>query len=194
MVTSAPKVVNPNQKNVGDDIFDGLNLNQLIDDVNTILGVLAGGTLIGTRNSVNFIAGTDIQIDIADNPGSGRVDITITSLADGGGGGSTSTWTVKRFTDADATGVAWGDCIIMTITSGTDRTVPLPTVSGNGGKRIMVYRKGTGDGVVIIDGNGTQKVEEDDDYILVGNPSRVVLFADDDTGTSNDVVRVESQS
>ena len=38
------------------------------------------------RSRVNFIAGTDISLDVADDPTNDKIDVTITSTASGGGG------------------------------------------------------------------------------------------------------------
>ncbi len=54
---------------------------------NARVAVSNGGSLVGTRRGINFIAGTNISYTIADNSGSERVDVTIT----GGGGRYAST-------------------------------------------------------------------------------------------------------
>lgn len=48
--------------------------------------VAAGGTVAGVRPEINVIAGTNVTVTAADNPGAGRVDVTVN--ATGGGGGA----------------------------------------------------------------------------------------------------------
>lgn len=89
MTTTAYKLSNPLTRAAGQDWVDGTNWNQLIDDVNSILGVQSGGTLIGTRNKLNFIQGTNVTLTVADDAGNGRVNVTI--AASGGGGSGITT-------------------------------------------------------------------------------------------------------
>ena len=49
--------------------------------------VSVGGSLIGTRPDINLIAGTNMTVSGADNPGANRVDVTLSSSGGGGGGG-----------------------------------------------------------------------------------------------------------
>ena len=46
------------------------------------------GTKIGTRKEINFIPGSNVTLNVQDNPSSNRVDVTINSI---GGSGGTST-------------------------------------------------------------------------------------------------------
>lgn len=48
--------------------------------------ILKGGANIGTRPKINFIEGTNVTFDIADDPANDRVNITINSSGGGGGG------------------------------------------------------------------------------------------------------------
>lgn len=48
------------------------------------IGVQQAGSAIGTRSNINFIAGTNVTLNVTDNPGNGRVDVEI--IASGGGG------------------------------------------------------------------------------------------------------------
>ena len=43
------------------------------------------GNLIGTRPGINFVDGTDISLDVVDNPGLSRVDVTVNYTGTGGG-------------------------------------------------------------------------------------------------------------
>jgi hypothetical protein len=52
------------------------------------LAVRKAGSLIGTRRAVNLIEGTNISLTMADNPGTGAVDITVTAT----GGAGTPDW------------------------------------------------------------------------------------------------------
>lgn len=48
--------------------------------------VAADGTVAGVRPEVNFVSGSNVAIAAADNPGSGRIDVTIAASGSGGGG------------------------------------------------------------------------------------------------------------
>lgn len=90
MVTTSTKRLNPVAKQTGEDYTDDVDWNTLIDDVNTIVAIKKNsGSTVGTRNTLNFIEGTNITLTVADNSGSGRVDITI--AASGGAGGEANT-------------------------------------------------------------------------------------------------------
>lgn len=68
--------------------------------------VAADGTIAGVRPEINLISGTNVTVTAADNPTSGRVDVTIS--ASGGGGGTPSS-TVQAETSygiASSAGVA----------------------------------------------------------------------------------------
>jgi hypothetical protein len=56
-------------------------------DSNARVQVLSGGTVVGTRRGINFIAGDNITLSIADDSANERVNITI-SAAGGSGGGA----------------------------------------------------------------------------------------------------------
>jgi hypothetical protein len=43
------------------------------------LNILSGGTSIGVRPKLNFIAGSDTTVAVSDNPGQDRVDVTIST-------------------------------------------------------------------------------------------------------------------
>jgi hypothetical protein len=52
-------------------------------DANARVGVMNAGTLVGTRRRVNFIAGTNVTLNVTDDATNERVDVTIN--AQGGG-------------------------------------------------------------------------------------------------------------
>lgn len=54
------------------------------------IGVQANGTAVGTRPTLNVIAGANVTVTAADNPTSSRVDVTIAATGGGGGGAVTS--------------------------------------------------------------------------------------------------------
>lgn len=66
--------------------------------------VLNNGSSIGTRGAINFIPGSNISYTIADNSGSGRVDVTINGPAGGGTGGTVSSGSIGKLAVYAATG------------------------------------------------------------------------------------------
>jgi hypothetical protein len=52
-------------------------------DANARVGVMNAGTLVGTRRRVNFVAGTNVSLNIVDDETNEKVDVTIN--AQGGG-------------------------------------------------------------------------------------------------------------
>lgn len=56
-------------------------------DASHKLDIQKAGTLIGTRKAINLIEGSNVTLTVADNAGSDRVDVTVTSS--GGGGADT---------------------------------------------------------------------------------------------------------
>lgn len=46
--------------------------------------VSEAGILVGTRQQLNFIEGSNITLDVVDNPGANRVDVTVEATASGG--------------------------------------------------------------------------------------------------------------
>jgi hypothetical protein len=74
-----------------------------------------GGTLIGTRRTINFIAGSGISISASDDAANERVNITITNTGGGGGGGGSSEHNLldgSVHPDTAATTVARGMVIV----------------------------------------------------------------------------------
>jgi hypothetical protein len=55
-------------------------------DTNARVAVENNGTLVGTRRSLNFIAGSNVTLTITDDSANEEVDITIASTGGGGGG------------------------------------------------------------------------------------------------------------
>lgn len=72
------------------DLSTDRTLAVVADTLTERVRVSSSGTLAGTRQEVNFIASTNVNILVQDNPGSNRVDVTI-SATGGGGGGSCGT-------------------------------------------------------------------------------------------------------
>jgi len=66
------------------------------------------GSSIGVRPAINFIAGSNISYTIADNPGSGRVDVTINGPAGGGTGGSVNSGASGKLAYYASTGTTVG--------------------------------------------------------------------------------------
>jgi len=52
-------------------------------DANARVGVMNAGTLVGTRRRVNFVAGANVSLNVADDATNEKVDVTIS--AQGGG-------------------------------------------------------------------------------------------------------------
>ena len=50
-------------------------------DANARVGVMNSGTLVGTRRRVNFIAGTNVTINVADDATNEKVDVTINAAS-----------------------------------------------------------------------------------------------------------------
>ena len=55
-------------------------------DTNARVAVEKAGTLVGTRRTINFIEGSNVNLTITDDPSNEEVDVTISSTASGGGG------------------------------------------------------------------------------------------------------------
>jgi hypothetical protein len=53
-------------------------------DANARVGVMNAGTLVGTRRRINFIAGTNVTLNIADDATNEKVDVTISAQGSGG--------------------------------------------------------------------------------------------------------------
>ena len=56
-------------------------------DANARVGVQAEGVSVGTRRTLNLLAGPGMAISATDNPAQERVDVTLTATGGGGGGG-----------------------------------------------------------------------------------------------------------
>ena len=55
-------------------------------DTNARVAVEKAGTLVGTRRTINFIEGSNVNLTITDDSSNEEVDVTISSTAAGGGG------------------------------------------------------------------------------------------------------------
>lgn len=70
---------------------------------NARVAVSKGGSAIGTRRGLNLIEGTNITLSVADNSGSERVDVTITSSSGASVGGINTGITASATTTLGAT-------------------------------------------------------------------------------------------
>jgi hypothetical protein len=61
----------------GGDLSTDRTLSVVADSTNQQVRVSSGGSLIGTRREVNFIAGTNINLTIADDAANNRVNVTV---------------------------------------------------------------------------------------------------------------------
>jgi microcystin-dependent protein len=100
-----------------DPIYDTIKSSDLpaLLDSNARVSVQRGGTLIGTRRTINFIAGSGISISASDDTANERVNITITNTGGGGGGGGSSEHNLldgSVHPDTAATTVARGMVIV----------------------------------------------------------------------------------
>lgn len=68
------------------------------------VGVSLAGTLIGTRQQINLIQGSNVTLTVADNSGTDSVDVTV--AATGGGGGSITKGTVTFLASASPDPIA----------------------------------------------------------------------------------------
>jgi len=66
-----------------DDLLGTLTLSVVADTTVQRTNILYGGSAIGSRPAINFIAGSGIGMTVTDNIGSNRVDVTIASSASG---------------------------------------------------------------------------------------------------------------
>jgi hypothetical protein len=76
----------PSHQFGGSDVINVDQLSGLLADPQKII-VQKVGANIGTRKRVNLIPGANVTLTVVDNPGSDRVDVTVTAAASGGGGG-----------------------------------------------------------------------------------------------------------
>ncbi|MEP7337071.1 MAG: Ig-like domain-containing protein [Acidobacteriota bacterium] len=103
--------------------------------------VQSGGTAIATRTAINFIAGTNMSLSIADNSGSGRVDVTINGPAGGGTGGSVNSGTAGRLPIYASTGTTLSELAI----GGANKVLGV-TAAGTG-HEYKTVTAGTGIGI-----------------------------------------------
>jgi hypothetical protein len=84
------------------------------------LPIQLAGTLVGTRNNLNFIQGANVTLTVSDNAATNAVDVTIAATG-GGGGGATN----LSYTASPTTGVVVSD-------TGDDATIPLADSTNSG--------------------------------------------------------------
>lgn len=83
----------------------------------TTLAVQNGGSAVGSRQTLNFIQGSNVTLTVADNAGSNRVDVTIASTA--GGGTTTNALTFNTSGTGDASGTTFNGSVARTISYNT---------------------------------------------------------------------------
>lgn len=86
---ATPASHNSSHQDGGADEVSVTGLSGALADAQKVQ-VLKNGSSVGTRAAINIIEGSNVTATVADNSGSGRVDVTI--AAAGGGGGA---WTVS---------------------------------------------------------------------------------------------------
>jgi len=100
---------------------------QLLSDLTSPITILKGGTPLQTRPRIDFIAGTNVTINVTDNAANYKTDITINSAGSGTGGTVTS---------VDGSGGSTG----LTLTGGPITTTGTLTLGGT----LVVASGGTG--------------------------------------------------
>ena len=100
---------------------------QLLSDLTSPITILKGGTPLQTRPRIDFIAGTNVTINVTDNAANYKTDITINSAGSGTGGTVTS---------VDGSGGSTG----LTLTGGPITTSGTLTLGGT----LVVASGGTG--------------------------------------------------
>lgn len=135
--------------------------------------ILKAATLIGTRQNINLIEGTNTTLTVADNAGTDSVDITITSTAAGG----SNDWVIQN-KSANYTAV-WGEAVLVT-TGASTITITIPTAVGNSGKHILVKKVDTGAGTVVINTTSSQTIDAkaSGTIILYNRWERIKVFSD----------------
>jgi hypothetical protein len=107
-------------------------LYQIVDSFKRILEVAKDGALVGIKKRLNFIAGTNVTLDVVDNPGTKSVDITINSTGGGGSGVPTT-----RLVNTTSPILGGGDL-------SADRTLSFDgTAALNNNARVAVKNNGT---------------------------------------------------
>jgi len=100
---------------------------QLLSDLTSPITILKSGTPLQTRPRIDFIAGTNVTINVTDNAANYKTDITINSAGSGTGGTVTS---------VDGSGGSTG----LTFTGGPITTTGTLTLGGT----LVVASGGTG--------------------------------------------------
>lgn len=133
----------------GGDLSADRTLTVANDSTTQRVEVANAGTLQGTRKQINFIAGTNATLNVADNSGSNRVDVTINATSQ---------------TTADATASSKG---IVQLAGDLSGTAAAPTVPGltskvsviNGGGETFFDAGNSGTAITIGAANGNvQKI------------------------------------
>jgi hypothetical protein len=101
------------------------------------VGVKKNGSLVGSRQGINFIEGANITLAISDDAGNEEVDVVITGAAGGSGGLTVTHLSANTVLSASGVYIVDSDAAIRTIT--------LPILSGTptAGYRIQVIRTGS---------------------------------------------------
>lgn len=95
-----------------------------------------GGTPIGTRPALNLIAGANVALTVADNPGRSRVDITVAA----GAGSGSPTWPVTILSSAITAYTALdGDTVLFCFSQTLALALTLPDPAPRRGKVYEVF-------------------------------------------------------
>lgn len=123
-LTNVPAMVTPTRSILagtgltgGGDLSQDRTLSAVPDSTVQRVQVSQSGTLAGTRQGINFIAGANTTIGALDNAAANRVDVTISSTG-GGTGGGVSTWNTRTGAVLPAT----GDYSAAQVTNAVDTT------------------------------------------------------------------------
>ena len=158
----------------GADVVNINNLSGTLADAQKI-AVQSGGTLIGTRATLNFVSGATV----VDNGGSNRVDITIS-----GGGGTMDIQENGSTVVTGATILNFQNGVIAASGGGTTGTVNLDY--GPTGSVITIQPDATADG-----GTSVQVARVDHRHAIVADTAITITSATNGEGTSTSFARAD---
>jgi hypothetical protein len=158
----------------GADVVNVNNLSGTLADAQKI-AVQSGGTLIGTRATLNFVSGATVT----DNGGSNRVDITIS-----GGGGTMDIQENGSTVVTGATILNFQNGVIAASGGGTTGTVNLDY--GPTGSVITIQPDATADG-----GSSVQVARVDHRHAIVADTAIEITDATNSEGVSTSFARAD---